>query len=232
MNNLIDKIYFEQDIITSLAIFYIILYAHFNIDLFTCFQRSFITKNIYIQYIIGFFSLYFLVTLFSKTGQLSFVPPIQKLLHTFVYYIIFLGSIRLDSRIMVATIFLILLVYFIQLNITYYEKGLSNNISKKDALLYDNYKYWITFDYPIQLRLIKVNSRQLKLLSVVNNILFFIIICLILFGFICYGGEVKDLIKHNKSLTWIKVITDTSICKIKQSKSLWYYFKTGLGIKF
>lgn len=231
MKNITNNIYFEQDIIVSLAIFYIILYAHFNIDLFTCFQRSFISNNKYIQYVIGFFSLYFLVTLFSKTGQLSYIPPIQKLFHTFLYYLIFLCSIRLDYRIMIATLFLILFAYFIQLNITYYKKGFSNKISNHEATLYDNYKYWITVDYPVKIRLIPVEYSQLNALTFVTNILFLIIILLILVGFICYGGELKELMKNNKSLTWIKVITDTSICKLKEPKSLWYYFKKGLGIK-
>jgi len=231
-----DSYVFEQDTIRSMAIFYIILYAHFNLDLLTCYQRTFINNNKLVQYIIGFFSLFFLVSLFSTTGNMEYIPPIQKLLHTVWYYILFLLSIRLDYRIMTIVIFLLIIVYFIQLNITYYTRNLSSisEDSPDDIQInkyYNKYKYWLTFDYPIKINLFPVSSSQISVLSYLNKILYYVIMFLVVFGFICYGGEVREKFKNNKSITWSNVIFDTSICKIKEPKSLLYYFKTGLGLK-
>ena len=234
--NSFDSYVLEQDTIKSIAIFYIILYAHFNIDLLTCYQRTFVNNNKFVQYIIGFFSLFFLVSLFSTTGNMAYIPPIQKLLHTVWYYILFLLTVRLDYRIMCIVIFLLILVYFIQLNITYYTRNLSSIIENNPENIqtnyyYNRYKYWITFDYPVNINLFPVTSSQISFLSYLNNILYYVILCLILFGFICYGGEIRDKFKNNKSITWINVIFDASICKMKEPKSLLYYFKMGLGLK-
>jgi uncharacterized membrane protein len=227
---------FQQDTIKSMAIFYIILYSHFNIDLLTCYQKSYINNNKTIQYILGFFCLFFLVTLFSTTGNMKYIPPLQKLLHTIFYYILFLLSVRLDYRIMTLTIFLIIFVYFLQLNVNYYKINLNSTSQDKPDNLqidkqYEQYQYWITWDYPIKIRLFPVKKSQLNKITYLNYILYYIIIILLVFGFICYGGEMRHKIKNNKSLTWFTVLFDTSICKMKEPKSLLYYFKMGLGIK-
>ena len=231
-----SSVIFQQDTIKSIAIFYIILFSHFNNDLLTCYQKSYINNNQTIQYILGFFSLYFLVSLFSTTGHIKYMPPIQKLFNTIVYYILFLLSVRLDYRIMTLTIFLIIFVYFLQLNVNYYTINLNSTSQDNPDNLqidkeYEQYKYWITWDYPIKIRLFPVKKSQLNKITYLNYILYYIIIILLVFGFICYGGEMKDKIKNNKSLTWFTVLFDTSICKMKKSKPLLYYFKMGLGIK-
>lgn len=229
---------YSQDIIKSIAIFYIILYSHFNVNLLTCYQKKFINSH---KYIIGFLCLYFLVTLFSTTGQMKYVPPIQKLIHSVFYYFLFLLSVRLDNRIMILVIFLIIFVYFNQLNIDYYNIKIYNTrepylIKNKTEENYHNnmyakYHYWFTIDYPVNIKLFPVKNEQLKVLSHINKILYYIIVSLLIFGFICYGGEIKDTMKNNKSLTWFKVITDTKMCKSTEPKSLLHYFKSGIGIK-
>jgi len=224
----------QQDIITSIAIFYIILYSHFNVELLGCYQKNLINNNTFIKYGLGFICLFFLVTLFSKTGQMSYVPPIQKLIHTFVYYIIFLLSLRLDYRVSGLAICLILFTYFLELNVNFFEQRIqehNTNPSKEPEALYNKYNHWLTLDYPVKVNLFPVTKQQLTALTYLDSILFYIIIGILIFGFICYGGEIKDKLKGNKSLTWLKVITDTNDCKIKDAKPLLYYFKQGLGIK-
>ena len=58
-----------------------------------------------------------------------------------------------------------------------------------------------------------------------------IIIILLVIGFISYGGEIHDTVSRSKNLTWIDVFSDTNICKLKDRKGFWHYFKVGLGLK-
>jgi hypothetical protein len=54
---------------------------------------------------------------------------------------------------------------------------------------------------------------------------------LLVVGFISYGGEIHDTVSRSKNLTWFDVIGDTSLCKLKDRRSFWHYFKVGLGLK-
>ena len=54
---------------------------------------------------------------------------------------------------------------------------------------------------------------------------------LILIGFISYGGEVRDTLVKNKILTWKNVILDRGLCNLKNKKTIYQNFMTGLGIK-
>jgi hypothetical protein len=54
---------------------------------------------------------------------------------------------------------------------------------------------------------------------------------LLVIGFISYGGEIHDTVKRNKNLTWIDVVTDTDVCRLKNRKSFLHYLKVGLGLK-
>ena len=68
------------------------------------------------------------------------------------------------------------------------------------------------------------------MLNKVETVIYYTIICLLVVGFISYGGEIRDTVKTNKTLTWIDVITDTEICRLQNRKSFWHYLTTGLGI--
>jgi hypothetical protein len=54
---------------------------------------------------------------------------------------------------------------------------------------------------------------------------------LLVIGFISYGGEIHDNLKNSKNMTWLDVIMDTEICRLKDRKSFFHYLKIGLGIK-
>ena len=232
--NILPNSTYKLDMIQSIAIFYVFVFSTFIFTLFTCSERDFIMKNKTAQYVIGFFCFFFLVTLFSKTNNAMYEPPFQKLIKTFLYYIVFILSTRLDYRIMVIVLILIFVNYLIQLNEEYYKKLFDSNkiyeLDKKNNPYY-NYDYWITLTYPIKIRFLQVKKTDLNILNKINNYLYYIIIVLVVFGFICYGGEMKETIKNSKNFTWTDVIYDNKDCKLKNSrKSLLYYFKKGLNI--
>jgi hypothetical protein len=56
-------------------------------------------------------------------------------------------------------------------------------------------------------------------------------IIILLVGFMSYGGEIHDTIKRSNKLTWLDVITDTNICRLKNRKSFIHYLKVVLGVK-
>jgi hypothetical protein len=62
-------------------------------------------------------------------------------------------------------------------------------------------------------------------------IILMLIIGLLIIGFISYGGEIHDTVSRSKNLTWFDVIGDTGLCKLKDRRSFWHYFKVGLGLK-
>ena len=111
---------YQTELLKSVAIFYLLILGNFITGLFTCQQKNFIQNNKLVQTIVAFGLFYFLVTLVSETGNLEFIPPIQKLIYTFFYFFVFLLSIRLDFRVMVAIIILVILIYFIELNKDYF----------------------------------------------------------------------------------------------------------------
>jgi hypothetical protein len=132
---------------------------------------------------------------------------------------------------MVLTI--IFLIYFIEINKDYYLKEESRIKHKDDLLFYKDHQYWITLDHPIRIRLFKVNDNQFYILDKFVSILYYIVIILLVIGIVAYGGEIKMNIANNKdkNITWLKVFTETKICDLKDKKSIFFYFKKGLGIK-
>ena len=76
---------YQTDLIKSLAIFYLIVFSNFVTNLFTCYQTRIIVNSKLLQYLLGFFLFYFLVTI-----DLIAIPPIQKFIYTIVYYLFFI----------------------------------------------------------------------------------------------------------------------------------------------
>jgi len=223
----------QTDLIKSLAIFYMIIFSNYVANLFTCYQINIITKSKTIQYLLGFFLFYFLVTIISDTAYLEYIPPIQKFIYTIGYYLIFIVTTRLNMKIMLTVLLLIFLIYFIELNKTYYLEG-GNNINKNDLLnkqLYDEHHFWITIDYPVKIRLFPVKKSQFTFLNKIEELLYGLIIVCIFAGLIAYGGELKDKFKKNKKFSWLEVFEDTNVCKLSETKNFIYYFKQGLGLK-
>jgi hypothetical protein len=220
----------QTDLIKSFAVFYLIIFSNSVLGLFTCHQINFVKKNKPVLIIIAFSLFYFLVTLVSNTGNREFIPPIQKLIYTFIYFIIFLITTRLDFRVMFTVIPLIFIVYFIEINKDYYLKLGKTIQDKKEKDIYNEYtKYWITLDYPYKIRLFPVRPKDFIIINKIEYILYLLIYLLLILGFIAYHGELKDTLVKNKHLSWLDVFTDTNICNLKDRKSFWHYIKISLS---
>lgn len=225
----------QADIIKSFGIFYLLLVGNYiGNSIFTCFQRKYIENHKILQLLISFFLFYFLVTLVSDTGKLEYTPPIEKLLYSFFYFIGFLIVMRLDMRISSLVLFLIFIILFLELNKDFYlDKG--NEINNPvDQEIYNSNKYWFTINIPFEpyrLRLFKVSNNDFKIINQIENIIYYIILFLLVIGFISYGGEIHDTLKKKNNLTWLDIITDTNVCRLKDRKSFLHYLKVGLGLK-
>jgi len=220
----------QADLIKSFAIFYLLLVGNYiGQSLFTCLQIHYINQHKLLQFIIAFFLFYFLVTVIADTGHLELTPPIEKLVYSFFYFIGFLLVMRLEIKITAVVLILIFAVYFIELNKDFYlEPPIKNK--EEERIFMDN-QYWITFDWPIEIRLFPVRKEDFMMINQLETGIYYLIIVLLVVGFIAYGGEIKDTLKHSKNLTWIDVIMDSQICELKNRKSFWHYLQMGLGIK-
>lgn len=218
----------QADLIKSFAVFYLIVFSNTVLGLFTCHQINFIQNNKHILVIIAFSLFYFLVTLISDTGNLEFMPPIQKLIHTIIYFMLFLITTRLDFRVMFAVLVFIFIIYFIEINKDYYlELGKTIHDTNEKKIYTEYNKYWITIDYPYKIRLFPVKPEHFIIINKIEYVLYSLIYILLILGFISYHGEIKDTLVKNKHLTWLDVFTDTNICKLKDRKSFGHYLKIG-----
>jgi len=217
----------QADMIKSFAIFYLLLIGNYvSSSVITCYQSQTIRKNKWIQLFLVFCLFYFLVTIFSNTGKLECVSPIEKLLFTFVYFIGFLLVMRLDIIITAIVIFLIFMVYFIELNKDFYSRSnaKNNECNKID-------RYWININWPIKIRWFPIDKQSFSNINKIETVIFYLILALLIIGFISYGGEVKESLKRNKNTNWITVIMDSNTCNLGIRKGFWEYFKMGLAVK-
>lgn len=222
----------QADVIKSFAIFYLLLVANYiGSSLFTCLQINTIKTHKSIQLFSAFLLFFFSVTLISNTGKLEFTPPIEKLLYSFIYFMGFLIVMRLDMRISTLVLLFIFIIYFIELNKDFYLDLGSKITEPHDKTIYNDNKYWITLNNPYKIRLFKVKQSDFKFINKIETIIYYIILILLLMGFIAYGGEIHDTLSKSNKLTWRNIILDTNICKLQDKKSFWHYFYVGLGIK-
>lgn len=223
----------QADLIKSFAIFYLLLVGNYiGSSIFTCFQINYIQKNKWLQLVISFLLFYFLVTLVSDTGKLEFTPPIEKFLYSIFYFLGFLVVMRLDVIISALVLLLIFIIYFLELNKDFYLDRGAEITDPKDEEIFNKNKYWITLNWPYNVRLFPIEKTDFIIINRIERIIYYIIIFLLTIGFISYGGEIHDTVVKSKNLTWFKIITDTNICRLKDRKSFWHYFKVGLGLKF
>ena len=222
---------YQIDFIKSIAIFYLFIFTNLLLSLFTCHQIDFIKNNNLIIKIIAFFIFFFLITDLTDTGALQFIPPIQKLVYSFFYFCLFLLSTRIDITVMIAIIVLIFILYFIELNKKYYLE-LNNSVKTNDEKnIYDSYsRYWITLDYPYKIRLFKIKPSHFNIINKIEYFIYVLGLFLIIIGFVAYGGEMRELYSTNKNLSLIDIFTNTKNCNLKETKSLFYYFKRGLNL--
>ena len=222
----------QADLIKSFAIFYLLLVGNYiGTSIFTCFQINFIKNNKTLQLIIAFLLFFFLVTLISNTGKLEYTPPIQKLLYSLFYFLGFLVVMRLDILLSLCVLFLIFLIYFIELNKDFYLEAGDQIHNPLDKDIYLKNQYWFTLNWPFNVRLFPVKKSDFIIINKIETVIYDLIIFLLVIGFISYGGEIHDTLKRTDNLTWIDIITDTSICRLKDRRSFWHYLKVGLGIK-
>lgn len=222
----------QVDLIKSFAVFYLIVFSNTVLGLFTCHQVNFLQKNKLVLLCIAFLLFYFLVTIVSETGNIEFIPPIQKFVHTIFYFIIFLITTRLDFRIMVTVLAVIFIIYFIEINKDYYLDLNKNVHDSNEKNIYNHYKkYWFTLDYPYQIRLFPVTSDHFVIINKIEYILYLSIYLLLILGVIAYAGEIKDTLVRRKNLTWVDVFTNTEICNLEERKSFIHYLKVGFSVK-
>ena len=232
LNTYINEISQNQaDIIKSFAIFFLLLVGNFiGTSIFTCNQLNNLKQHKLLQLLIAFLLFYFLVTLLSETGKLEYTPPIEKFVYSIFYFIGFLVVMRLDMKITVLVLSLIFVIYFLELNKDFYLEGGSKIINASDQDIYNKNQYWITLDWPYKIRLFKINKKDFTTINQIETIIYYFIIFLLVVGFISYGGEIRDTLKKSKHLSWIDVITDTDICRLKDRKSFFHYLKVGMGL--
>lgn len=222
----------QADLIKSFAIFYLLLVGNYIASsLFTCFQINFIKSHKALQLVIAFFLFYFLVTLVSNTGNLELTPPIEKLLYSLLYFMGFLLLMRLDIRVSAIVMILIFVIYFIELNKDYYLEGENQIHNVTEKMVFEDNQYWITLNWPFHVRLFPVQKQDFKRINQIENAIYYVIILLLVFGFISYAGEIRDSLKKGRNLSWLDIVTDTEICKIKEKQSFWHHFKSGLGLR-
>lgn len=222
----------QADLIKSFAIFYLLLVGNYiGNSLFTCFQVDYIKNHKWLQLFIAFLLFYFLVSIVSNTGKLEFTPPIEKLIYSIFYFFGFLVVMRLDLRISALVLLLIFTIYFLELNKDFYLEEGTQISDPIDQDIYNSNKYWITLNWPFKVRLFKVEEQDFILINKFEAIIYYIIVFLLVLGFISYGGEIHDTVKHSKTLSWMDVINDTNVCRLKDRKGFWHYFKVGLGLK-
>lgn len=234
MLNILSEISETQaDLIKSFAIFYLLLVGNYiGNSIFTCYQENLIKTHKGLQLIFAFFLFYFLVTLVSDTGNLEYIPPIEKLVYSLVYFTLFLIVMRLDIRISGLTLILIFVIYFLELNKDFYLDRGKNIDDPLEQEIYNKNSYWITFDWPVKIRIKRVSPNDFKIINQIETVIYYVILFLLVIGFIAYGGEIKETLKLKRGITWFDVIADTQICKMNiQRKTFLHYFKTGLGIK-
>jgi hypothetical protein len=222
----------QADLIKSFAIFYLLLVGNYiGNSIFTCFQINYIKQHKWLQLLISFLLFYFLVTLLSETGKLEYTPPIEKLVYSIFYFFAFLIVMRLDMKISILVLLLIFILYFLELNKDFYlEKG--TNISNiVDKGIYNENQYWITLNWPYKIRLLKIEKEDFIIVNQIETVIYYFILFLLVVGFISYGGEIYDTLKRSKNLTWIDIITNTDICRIKDRKGFLHYLQVGMRLK-
>lgn len=207
--------------IKTFALFYLLIFGGYLKSLLTCYENESIKNNKLLIHLIAFILFYFVITLSDESFQT--VPPIEKLLMTIIYFLIFLITTRLDLKITLWVIFIIFIIHFIEINKQYFQNK-DNNKKNED-------QYWITLHFPFEIKLLKVNKSHFDILNNIEKMLYYIMGVLLVIGLIAYGGELKNTLKHSKNLSWKDVFLKRNVCNLNNNSGLMNNFKTGLGIK-
>lgn len=208
-------------IITALSAFYLIVFSTYSSFLFTCNIDNAIKNNQFIILILGYFLFFYLVTLTDSKNIQS--HPIEKMIITFMYYLLFLLTTRLEPKVILFVVVIIFIINFLEINKKHYLELLNSKNEKEDI-------YWITLHYPIELKLFKVDRKQLKSIDYLENVLYYVLIVSIIIGFFSFYGELKYM-KRDNNISYYRLLFDRNICKFRDGRSLIQNIKYAFNIK-
>lgn len=198
-------------LISALAAFYLIVFSTYLSFLFTCNIDNAIKNNQTLIIIMGYFLFFYLVTLSDKFNVDN--HPIQNMLITLLYYIVFLFTTRMDIKITCIVVLIIFIINFLDINKEHYKILLKNQKSKKD-----DKTYLISLNKPFKIDLIPINEEQLIYIDNVELALNYSLYILIAIGFLSFFGEMKYM-KGDKNISLYKLFFDRNICHIRDKRS-------------
>lgn len=193
MLSLLDN--YEIDIMKIIFAFYLLIYSSELDSIFKCVKIDYISKNVVIKYIVIFLIFFFLVSYVTDTPQLDNINPIEKLIYSIFYFILFIITLRIDNKFRNVIILLLTITYFLDLSYSHYFYLLNKN--KPDD------QYWITWKYP-QINYFQVNNSHLYFINELNIYIIRIIYILIAIGFLFYLNEVQKL--RHKKISWFDIL--------------------------
>ena len=170
---------YEIDILKVLFIFYLIIFSSQIHNSFKSLNIRSFSKSIIIQYIIIFFVFFFLVSSISDTKNIVDIEPIQKLIYSIVYFIIFLITLKINNIIRFTIFILLIVCYFLNMNYKYYNDLLTNNNNN------NNKYYWFTWKYP-KINMFIVDLYQINILKQIIIYIIYIVYILFIIGVILY----------------------------------------------
>lgn len=117
----------EKHILTAklLFIFYLVISSNFILHLFGCRIQRLFTHSMYLKHILGFFVLYFFVSL-DEPGSIIPADPTKRLLYSAGIYLWFLATTRMNISFWIAFIVLLMASYIIQIYKEYEIKQQGN----------------------------------------------------------------------------------------------------------
>lgn len=172
---MIQLIDYQIDILKVLFVFYLLIFSAQIHNIFTSLNIKIITKNIVLQYILIFLVFFFLVSSISNTKKLMNIEPIQKLIYSIFYFILFILTLKINGTLRNIIFILLIICYFLDMNHDHYYNLLKKNNHKK--------YYWITWKYP-QINMYPVKLYQLSILTKINTYIIYTIFILFIIGII------------------------------------------------
>jgi hypothetical protein len=185
---MIQLIDYQIDILKILFVFYLLIFSAQIHNIFTSLNIKILTKNIVLQYILIFLVFFFLVSSISNTKKLRDIEPIQKLIYSIFYFILFILTLKINGILRNIIFILLIICYFLDMNHDHYFNLLKNKNNT-------NKYYWITWKYP-KINMYPVKMSQLSILTQINTYIIYTIFILFIIGIIPF--ITKFLFKKNK----------------------------------
>jgi amino acid transporter len=230
-----DMSQYKSDMIRSFTIFYLlIIVGYVAPGVLNLFHIKHIEKSHWIQLILSFMLFFYLVTLVTTSNEIKNMVPIEKLVYSIVYFIIFVLLMRFNIYIFAIIISLVFISYFIEINkhffFTKHKTGIVE-INKHNGN--DNEReYWISFDIPFKIRLCPVYESQYDTIVIVGNLLYYFVAFLYMIGFIEYIGKVTEVFKLNPHETFAEILlNDKHLYNVNVKDQFWFFVQKGLFLR-